>query len=155
MKAVVALGSNLGNCKDNLNTAITNLHLIIDNLIVSPFTQTEPVGGPEQDDFLNAVAVGQCQLSAVDLLSKLLSIEEQMGRTRNIKWGPRVIDLDLIVYGEQTINSDFLKLPHPLAKSREFVLSPWLAIDPEGEIPGAGKIKSLLASLNSQRKLII
>jgi 2-amino-4-hydroxy-6-hydroxymethyldihydropteridine diphosphokinase len=62
-----------------------------------------------------------------------------------------VIDLDLIVYGEQIINSDFLKLPHPLAKSREFVLTPWFAIDPEGEIPGAGKIKSLLASLNSQR----
>ena len=151
MKAVVALGSNLGNCKENLNTAITNLHLIIDNLIASPFTQTEPVGGPEQDDFLNAVAVGQCQLSAVDLLTKLLSIEEQMGRIRDVKWGPRVIDLDLIVYGDQVINSDFLKLPHPLAKSREFVLSPWHSIDPEGEIPGAGKIKSLLASLNSQR----
>ena len=126
MKAVVALGSNLGNCKENLNTAINYLHLILDNLIVSPFTQTKPVGGPEQDDFLNAVAVGQCQLSAVDLLTKLLSIEEQIGRVRDIKWGPRVIDLDLIVYGEQIINSDFLKLPHPLAKSREFVLSPWL-----------------------------
>ncbi len=151
MKAVVALGSNLGNCEENLNTAINHLHLVLDNLIVSPFTQTKPVGGPEQDDFLNAVAVGQCQLSAVDLLTKLLSIEEQMGRVRDIKWGPRVIDLDLIVYGEQIINSDFLKLPHPLAKSREFVLTPWFAIDPEGEIPGAGKIKSLLASLNSQR----
>ena len=151
MKAVVALGSNLGNYEGNLNTAINHLHLILDNLIVSPYIQTKPVGGPKQDDFINAVAVGQCQLSAVDLLTKLLSIEVQMGRVRDIKWGPRVIDLDLIVYGEQIINSDFLKLPHPLAKSREFVLSPWLAIDPEGEIPGAGKIKSLLASLNSQR----
>ena len=134
----------------NIHKNIKNNHFL-DNLIVSPYTQTKPVGGPKQDDFINAVAVGQCQLSAVDLLTKLLSIEEQMGRVRDIKWGPRVIDLDLIVYGEQIINSDFLKLPHPLAKSREFVLTPWFAIDPEGEIPGAGKIKSLLASLNSQR----
>ena len=151
MKAVVALGSNLGECKKNLHTAINHLNLILDNLKISPFTETKPVGGPEQNDFLNAVVVGQCKLSAVDLLRKLLSIEDQMGRIRDVKWGPRVIDLDLIVYGEQIINSDFLKLPHPLAKSREFVLSPWHAIDPEGEIPGAGKIKSLLASLNSQR----
>ena len=79
MKAVVALGSNLGSCKENLNIAINHLHLILDNLIVSPYTQTKPVGGPKQDDFINAVAVGQCQLSAVDLLTKLLSIEEQMG----------------------------------------------------------------------------
>ena len=151
MKAVVALGSNLGDCKENLNTAINHLKLILDELKVSPFNQTKPVGGPKQDDFINAVAVGQCQLSAVDLLTKLHSIEDQMGRVRDVKWGPRVIDLDLIVYGDQVIDSDFLKLPHPLAKSREFVLSPWHVIDPEGEIPGAGKIKSLLASLNTQR----
>lgn len=79
MKAVVALGSNLGECKDNLHTAINHLNLILDNLKISPFTETKPVGGPEQNDFLNAVVVGQCKLSAVDLLRKLLSIEDQMG----------------------------------------------------------------------------
>jgi 2-amino-4-hydroxy-6-hydroxymethyldihydropteridine diphosphokinase len=68
---------------------------------------------------------------------------------RESKWGPRIIDLDLIVYGEQVIDTKFLKLPHPLAHSREFVLKPWLAIDPEGEIPGVGRIKSLLASIQA------
>jgi len=147
MKAVISLGSNLENRKLNLGIAITQLEAILDQLIVSPFIETKPVGGPEQDDFFNAVAIGSCDLSA----TKLLAIEDQMGRVRDIKWGPRIIDLDLIVYGDQIIDSAFLKLPHPLAQSREFVLSPWLAIDPEGEIPGVGSIKTLLASINSSR----
>jgi 2-amino-4-hydroxy-6-hydroxymethyldihydropteridine diphosphokinase len=98
-----------------------------------------------------SVAIGSCDLSAEELLTKLLAIEDQMGRVRDIKWGPRIIDLDLIVYGDQIINSAFLKLPHPLAQTREFVLSPWFAVDPEGEIPGVGSIKTLLASINSSR----
>ena len=144
MKAVISLGSNLENRKLNLDIAITQLESILDQLIVSPFIETKPVGGPEQDDFLNAVAIGSCDLSAEELLTKLLAIENEMGRVRDIKWGPRIIDLDLIVYGDQIIDSDFLQ-------SREFVLSPWLAIDPEGEIPGVGSIKTLLASINSSR----
>jgi 2-amino-4-hydroxy-6-hydroxymethyldihydropteridine diphosphokinase len=151
MKAVISLGSNLENRKLNLDIAITQLETILDQLIVSPFIETKPVGGPEQDDFINAVAIGSCELTAEELLTKLLAIEDQMGRVRDIKWGPRIIDLDLIVYGAQTIDSDFLKLPHPLAQSRKFVLSPWLAIDPEGEIPGVGSIKTLLASIDSSR----
>jgi 2-amino-4-hydroxy-6-hydroxymethyldihydropteridine diphosphokinase len=95
--------------------------------------------------------IGSCELTAEELLTKLLAIEDQMGRVRDIKWGPRIIDLDLIVYGDQKIDSVFLKLPHPLAKSREFVLAPWFAIDPEGEIPGVGSIKTLLASIDSSR----
>jgi 2-amino-4-hydroxy-6-hydroxymethyldihydropteridine diphosphokinase len=95
------------------------------------------------------VVIGECELSAESLLTKLLEIEDQMGRVRQIKWGPRIIDLDLIVYGDQVIDSEFLKLPHPLAQSRSFVLSPWLVIDPDGEIPGVGAIKTLLASIAS------
>ncbi len=117
--------------------------------MVSPFIQTKPVGGPPQDDFLNVVVIGECDLAAELLLTKLLEIEDQMGRVRQIKWGPRIIDLDLIVYGDQIIDSEFLKLPHPLAQSRSFVLSPWLEIDPDGEIPGVGAIKTLLASIQS------
>ena len=83
------------------------------------------------------------------MLAELLKIEDQMGRVREVKWGPRIIDLDLIVYGKQVVDTVFLKLPHPLAQSREFVLKPWLAIDPEGEIPGIGAVKSLLASIQS------
>jgi len=149
MKAVISLGSNLENRKLNLDIAITQIESILDHLIVSPFIETKPVGGPVQDDFLNAVVIGDCDLTAEELLTKLLAIEDQMGRVRDVKWGPRIIDLDLIVYGDQVIDSVFLKLPHPLAQSREFVLSPWLSIDPDGEIPGAGSIKTLLASFNS------
>ncbi len=149
MKAVISLGSNLENRKLNLEIAITHIEQLLNNLVISPFVQTKPVGGPQQDDFLNAVVIGECELSAESLLTKLLEIEDQMGRVRQIKWGPRIIDLDLIVYGDQVIDSEFLKLPHPLAQSRSFVLSPWLVIDPDGEIPGVGAIKTLLASIPS------
>jgi 2-amino-4-hydroxy-6-hydroxymethyldihydropteridine diphosphokinase len=149
MKAVVALGSNLENRKLNIDIAITHLEVFLQNLKVSPYIETKPVGGPYQNDFLNAVVIGNCELTPESLLAELLKIEDQMGRVREVKWGPRIIDLDLIVYGEQVIDTVFLKLPHPLAQSREFVLKPWLAIDPEGEIPGIGKVKSLLASIQS------
>jgi 2-amino-4-hydroxy-6-hydroxymethyldihydropteridine diphosphokinase len=149
MKAVIALGSNLENRKLNLDIAITHLEVLLQDLKVSPYIETKPVGGPDQDDYLNAVVIGNCELSPELLLSELLKIENQLGRVREIKWGPRIIDLDLIVYGEQEIDTEFLKLPHPLAKSREFVLKPWFAIDPEGEIPGIGAIKTLLASIQS------
>lgn len=149
MKAVVALGSNLENRKLNLDIAITHLEELLQDLKVSPYFETKPVGGPEQDDFINAVVTGSCDLTPEILLAELLKIEDQMGRVREVKWGPRIIDLDLIVYGEQVVDTVFLKLPHPLAQSREFVLKPWLAIDPEGEIPGIGAVKSLLASIQS------
>jgi 2-amino-4-hydroxy-6-hydroxymethyldihydropteridine diphosphokinase len=149
MKAVISLGSNLENKKLNLDIAVTELEILLTNLIISPYIQTAPVGGPIQDDFLNAVAIGECQIAAEDLLSELLKIESKMGRVRDVKWGPRIIDLDLIVYGDQVIDSDFLKLPHPLAHKREFVLKPWRAIDPAAEIPGLGEIKTLLASISS------
>ena len=149
MKAVISLGSNLENKKLNLDIAVTELEILLTNLIISPYIQTAPVGGPIQDDFLNAVVIGECQIAAEDLLSELLNIESKMGRVRDVKWGPRIIDLDLIVYGDQVIDSDFLKLPHPLAHKREFVLKPWLAIDPAAKIPGVGEIKTILASISS------
>jgi 2-amino-4-hydroxy-6-hydroxymethyldihydropteridine diphosphokinase len=149
MKAVISLGSNLENKKLNLDIAVTELEIFLTNLIISPYIQTAPVGGPIQDDFLNAVVIGECQIAAEDLLSELLNIESKMGRVRDVKWGPRIIDLDLIVYGDQVIDSDFLKLPHPLAHKREFVLKPWLAIDPAAEIPDLGEIKTLLARISS------
>ncbi len=149
MKAVVALGSNLENRKLNLDIAITHLEVLLKDLKVSPYFETKPVGGPTQSDFINAVVIGECDLAPEVLLAELLEIEVQMGRVRDVKWGPRIIDLDLIVYGDQKIDTVFLKLPHPLAHSREFVLRPWLEVDPEGVIPGVGTVKSLLASIQS------
>lgn len=147
MKAVVSIGSNLENRKLNLDIAIINLQSVLTNIIISKYIETKPVGGPEQGDYLNAVAIGECNLPAEQLLTELLKIEDEMGRVREIKWGPRIIDLDLIVYGDHSSNTDFLKLPHPLAHTRDFVLNPWYSIDPEAVIPGTGAIKTLLASL--------
>jgi 2-amino-4-hydroxy-6-hydroxymethyldihydropteridine diphosphokinase len=149
MKAVIALGSNLENRRLNLDIAITYLERLLQNIKVSPYIETKAVGGPIQNDFINAVVIGESQLTSENLLIELLKIEDQMGRVREVKWGPRIIDLDLIVHGEAIIDSLLLKLPHPLAQSREFVLKPWLAIDPEGFIPGVGAIKTLLASIES------
>lgn len=145
----MALGSNLENRKLNLDIAITHLEVLLKDLKVSPYFETKPVGGPTQSDFINAVVIGECDLAPEVLLAELLEIEVQMGRVRDVKWGPRIIDLDLIVYGDQKIDTVFLKLPHPLAHSREFVLRPWLEVDPEGVIPGVGTVKSLLASIQS------
>ena len=147
MKAVIALGSNLENRRLNLDIAITKLEELLGELTVSQYFETKPVGGPAQDDFINAVVIANSKLPADQLLTELLSIEDEMGRVREVHWGPRIIDLDLIVHGDQVIDTVFLKLPHPLAASREFVLEPWLSIDPDGEIPGKGSIKSLLASI--------
>jgi 2-amino-4-hydroxy-6-hydroxymethyldihydropteridine diphosphokinase len=147
MKAVVSIGSNLENRKLNLDIAVINLQSVLTNIIISKYIETKPVGGPEQGDYLNAVAIGECDLPAEQLLTELLKIEDEMGRVREIKWGPRIIDLDLIVYGDHSSNTDFLKLPHPLAHTRDFVLNPWYSIDPEAVIPGTGAIKTLLASL--------
>lgn len=147
MKAVIALGSNLENRKLNLDIAVTKLEEVLRNLIVSKYIETKAVGGPVQPDFLNSVAIGESELEPEDLLNRLLAIEDEMGRVREVKWGPRIIDLDLIVFGDNVINTQNLKLPHPLASSRDFVLTPWLSIDPDGVIPGLGKIK-FLASLS-------
>ena len=143
MKAVIALGSNLENRKLNLDIAITKLEELLVDLIVSKYMESKAVGGPVQPDYLNAIAIGESNLQPEELLNQLLEIENQMGRVREVKWGPRIIDLDLIVYGEYTSNTQKLKLPHPLASSREFVIKPWLSIDPEGVIPGIGEIKNI------------
>ena len=147
MKAVIALGSNLENRKLNLDIAVTKLEEVLRNLIVSKYIETKAVGGPVQPDFLNSVAIGESELEPEDLLNRLLAIEDEMGRVREVKWGPRIIDLYLIVFGDHVIDTQNLKLPHPLASSRDFVLTPWLSIDPDGVIPGLGKIK-FLASLS-------
>jgi 2-amino-4-hydroxy-6-hydroxymethyldihydropteridine diphosphokinase len=146
MKAVIALGSNLENKKLNLDIAITHLEKLINNILVSNYLENKAVSGPKQEDFLNAVVIGETNLKAEELLEKLLGIENQMGRVRVEKWGPRLIDLDLICLGDQVVDSEFLKLPHPLAHTRKFVIAPWFSIDPQGSIPGVGEIKNILAS---------
>jgi len=144
MKAVVSLGANIGDPKANLDLAVALLREATDVIAVSSYLQTKPVGGPEQPDYLNAVAIVESELPAKDLLAVLNGIETAMGRTREIHWGPRVIDLDLIQYGGLLVNDEKLTLPHPRAHERRFVLAPWFEIEPEAILLTHGRISDLL-----------
>jgi 2-amino-4-hydroxy-6-hydroxymethyldihydropteridine diphosphokinase len=144
MRAVIALGSNLGNRELNIDSAIAELAKIIEIIHLSTNHETDPVGGPEQPKYLNAVLIAETQLDPHELLISMLEIENKLGRKREIHWGPRTIDLDLIVVGDQVVVSDVLVLPHPRAHERKFVLEPWLEIDPTAQIPGIGLVESIL-----------
>jgi 2-amino-4-hydroxy-6-hydroxymethyldihydropteridine diphosphokinase len=144
MKAVISLGANIGDPKANLDLAVALLREATEVIAVSSYLQTKPVGGPEQADYLNAVAIVESELPAKDLLAVLNGIETAMGRTREIHWGPRVIDLDLIQYGGLLVSDEKLTLPHPRAHERRFVLAPWFEIEPEAILLTHGRISDLL-----------
>jgi 2-amino-4-hydroxy-6-hydroxymethyldihydropteridine diphosphokinase len=147
MKAVVALGANIGNPKEQMDLAISLLREATDVIALSSYYTTKPVGGPEQPDYINAVCILESDLPALDLLSLLHGIEKSLGRERIEKWGPRTIDLDLIQYGGLLSKSDELELPHPRAHERRFVLEPWHEIEPDAVLLTHGKISSLLEQL--------
>ena len=115
MKAIVALGSNLGDRFNFLQNAVIEINAISQTKVtnISSVYETLPVGGPAQDNYLNAVISLETALDAKELLLKLLIIELNLGRERTITWGPRTIDLDLIDFENQSINSPNLVLPHP------------------------------------------
>jgi len=144
MRAVIALGSNLGNRELNIDSAIAELANIIEITHLSTNHETDPVGGPEQPKYLNAILIAETHLDPHELLISMLEIENKLGRKREIHWGPRTIDLDLIVVGDEVVVSDVLVLPHPRAHERKFVLEPWLEIDPTAQIPGLGSVESIL-----------
>ena len=144
MKAVISLGANIGDAKTNLDLAIGLLREATDVIEISSYLETKPVGGPEQPDYLNAVAIVESDLPAKELLAVLNGIETAMGRTREIHWGPRVIDLDLIQYGGLLVHDEKLTLPHPRAHERRFVLAPWFEIEPEAILLTHGRISDLL-----------
>lgn len=131
-KVFIALGSNLGDKKDNINEAIKRINdKGIKILKVSSIIETEPYGYKDQDKFLNAVCLVETDLSPHELLNVLLEIEREMGRVRTIKWGPRVIDLDIIFYDDLIINEANLIIPHPDAHNRTFVMGPLSEIEPD------------------------
>jgi 2-amino-4-hydroxy-6-hydroxymethyldihydropteridine diphosphokinase len=142
----ISLGSNLGDRRAHLDYAIDALSLDLTDIKVSSFVQTEPVGvGPEHGLYLNAVVVGCTELSARDLLDRLLEIEEERGRMRPYPMAPRTLDLDLILYGEEIIDESDLRVPHPEFREREFVLRPLAEIAPEMVDPISGRTVRELA----------
>jgi len=139
-EVVLALGSNVGASQDTLRAAVQALRDLagLDVVAVSPLARTAPVGGPDQPDFLNAVVIGRTTLAPLDLLRATQEIEREHGRERLERWGPRTLDIDLIVYGGILAVTDELELPHPRAHQRAFVLQPWAQIDPDAVLPGLG-----------------
>jgi len=147
MKAVIAIGSNIGDTKANLDLALKMLREATDVKQVSSYYSTKPVGYIDQPDFLNAVCIIETELPAMALLAMLQGIEKVMGRERKIKWGPRTIDLDIIQYGDLISKAEELTLPHPRAHERKFVLEPWHEIEPDAILLTHGKISDLLNSI--------
>ena len=147
MKAVIALGANIGNPKEQMDIAIALLRESLEVTAVSSYFTTAPVGGPEQPDYLNAVCIAESELPAAELLALLHGIEKTLGRERIEHWGPRTIDLDLIQYGSILSYAEELTLPHPRAHERRFVLEPWAEVEPDALLLTHGKISELLAQL--------
>jgi dihydroneopterin aldolase / 2-amino-4-hydroxy-6-hydroxymethyldihydropteridine diphosphokinase len=150
---VIALGTNLGDRYATLALAELEVaeRLCVGPLVVSDYVETDPVGGPGQPDYLNAVAVGRTRLSPTTVLARLHGIEDAAGRVRDVRWGPRTLDLDLVQYGDPAAGTDVvsdadrLMLPHPRAHERGFVLLPWLDADPEATLRLDGEVYAVRA----------
>jgi 2-amino-4-hydroxy-6-hydroxymethyldihydropteridine diphosphokinase len=148
---VLALGSNLGDRLANLQDGIDALTAEpgLDDVTISPVYETAPVGGPAQPDYLNAVLVAETTLPARAILDRGQAAEAALHRVRQVRWGPRTLDVDVIVYGRESSDDPQLTLPHPRAHERAFVLAPWHDLDPEAVIPGRGRVADLLAAAAS------
>jgi 2-amino-4-hydroxy-6-hydroxymethyldihydropteridine diphosphokinase len=156
-RTVLALGSNLG---DRLATLQGGVDALLGGpsgpgssglgssglalVALSPVYETVPVGGPPQPEYLNAVLIAETTLPATALLRRVQAVEAAFGRVRQEVWGPRTLDVDVIVYGDVVSDNPELMLPHPRAWERAFVLAPWLDADPDAEIPGQGRVAGLL-----------
>jgi 2-amino-4-hydroxy-6-hydroxymethyldihydropteridine diphosphokinase len=151
-RAYVGLGANLGDRAAMLRTAVEQLRAEpgVQVVAVSAVRETEPVGVTDQPRFLNAAAAVETQLSARDLLDRLLALERRLGRTREgQRFGPRTIDLDLLLYGEEQIDQPGLHVPHPRLHERLFALEPLAELDPELVVPGHGPVAVAIARIQS------
>lgn len=149
MKAVIALGANLGDPRKQVSLAIDLIRDLIKVTAVSSLYETAPFAVPDsQPNYINAVLIGDSELKPLDLMKELLEVENRLGRLRTFQNAARVIDIDIIEYGGLFIESDQLTLPHPRAHERGFVLVPWLEIDPGAVLPGRGPVRVLAESLN-------
>jgi 2-amino-4-hydroxy-6-hydroxymethyldihydropteridine diphosphokinase len=132
--AVLSLGSNLGDRRAHLRAAVA----VLAPYAVSPVYETAPWGGVEQEDFLNVVVL--CDYDAAEAWRRAQQAEEQEGRVRDLRWGPRTLDVDVVVADG---TDPALVLPHPHAHERAFVLVPWLDLDPDAVLPGHGRVADL------------
>ena len=133
--AYIGLGSNIGDREQNVLRAVELLRGPVRVIAVSSRYCTEPIGPADQEDFINAVVQVETERSALDLLSLCRSIEDRMGRQRTVRWGPRTIDLDILLYGDAMLDHPDLTIPHPRMAERKFVLVPLTEIAPHAVHP--------------------
>jgi len=147
--AFVGIGSNLGDRETHLRSAIDLLAAEdgIEIVAVSRLRETEPVGPVEQGPFLNGAVQVTTDLTPQQLLERLLAIEQRLGRVRAERFGPRTIDLDLLVYGDEVVEEAGLTVPHPRLHERRFALEPLAELDPRLVVPGRGPVSALLSEL--------
>lgn len=149
-RAYVGLGANLGSRAETLRRAVELLGDAdgVGVLAVSELRETDPVGVVDQPRFLNGAVAIVTTRTPRELLDLLLDIERSLGRVREERWGPRTVDLDLLVYGDKVVDEPGLRVPHPHLHERRFALEPLADLDPELEVPGRGAVSTLLAALD-------
>ncbi|MFD6415571.1 2-amino-4-hydroxy-6-hydroxymethyldihydropteridine diphosphokinase [Streptomyces sp. NPDC060194] len=151
-RAVVALGSNLGNRLETLQGAVDALGDTPGLRVkaVSPVYETEPWGVDpgSQPSYFNAVVVIKTTLPPSSLLERAQAVEEAFQRVRDERWGPRTLDVDIVAYADVVSDDPALTLPHPRAHQRAFVLAPWYDVDPEARVPGQGSVAELLSAVS-------
>ncbi|MEW2356369.1 2-amino-4-hydroxy-6-hydroxymethyldihydropteridine diphosphokinase [Spirillospora sp. NPDC029432] len=153
-RVVFSLGSNLGDRLDNIQEAVDALFDApgLSFVAMSPVYETAPFAPPgqeipDQGDFLNIILVADTRLPPENLLERVLNIENSMQRVREVRWGPRTLDIDIVVFGNVTSDDPDLTLPHPRAHERAFVLVPWADIEPDVLLAGHGRVGDLAAAV--------
>jgi 2-amino-4-hydroxy-6-hydroxymethyldihydropteridine diphosphokinase len=144
-RAYVGVGANLGDRRATIEEAVALLEGVV---ATSELRETDPVGVTDQPAFLNGAVAIETDLSPRELLDLLLAVERRLGRERRERWGPRTIDLDLLLYGDETIDEAGLTVPHPRLHERRFALEPLAELDPDLVVPGRGRVSELLARLD-------
>lgn len=150
MRAVIALGTNLGDRAANLFDALDRIKALGSVGASSGVYETAPQGMVDQEPFYNAVVVVETELDPVGLVGRLLEIEQEMGRVRGPRWGPRLIDLDLILYGDRSICTASVEVPHPRYRQRRFVLEPLVEVWPDARDPDGTPVADLLEAVSGQ-----
>jgi len=147
-RVALGLGANLGDRVAALQGAVDVIAPRLADPAVSSVYETAPVGGPEQPDYANAVLVGGWQGEPLELLELAHEAEREWRRAREVRWGPRTLDVDVLVVGDLVSDDETLTLPHPRAHERAFVLVPWAEVDPQATLPDGSRVTDLAATVD-------
>lgn len=152
MKVYISFGSNIGDREQQINEALNKLQQVCDTelVTVSSLYETAPVGGVIQDDFLNGAAIVETSLTPIDFLNEIQRIELELGRERKVHWGPRTIDLDVLLMDDYIIEHERLNVPHPYMHERSFVLIPLAEIAPDAIHPILNKSINELVTVDPE-----